>query len=166
MSYHRISGLGIACLAAIASGAFLMSCASFEHAPHPYGYVAEPVRMVPPEFVPGPIVFNNLMFGNNQSTLNAESKLVLEDAAALLRAHPADSLVITGFASDLGSARYNMQLGLRRAQAAKAYLVTRGISPDRLEVQSAGEGEPAVPNASPALQALNRRVVLEYISGY
>ncbi len=171
MICQRFLQIGIASVVAITTVVSLtmIGCATYDRAPRQYGYVSESAGAVPPappaELMSGPIVFKNLLFANNKSNLNPEAKSVLDEAAALLRAHPADSLLITGYASDLGSASYNTQLGLRRAEAVKAYLVGRGIDADRLEVRSAGEAEPAVPNTSSTLRTLNRRVVLTYIKG-
>lgn len=171
MIFQRVLQISMASVVAIATGVSLITagCASVDRGRGPYGY-AEPAA---PEFpsrtaeaMPRPVVFKNLLFGNNASTLNADARAVLDDAAAMLRANPNDSLVITGYASDPGSSSYNMVLGARRAEAAKAYLVSKGIAPDRLKIQSAGEEEPAVPNTSSDLRALNRRVVLTYTRGW
>jgi len=72
-----------------------------------------------------------------------------------------EDLLLGGHTCDEGSEDYNMALGLRRAEAVKAYLVKGGIPAERIKVKSYGETEPAVPNDGPN-RALNRRVDYDF----
>jgi OOP family OmpA-OmpF porin len=64
---------------------------------------------------------------------------------------------IEGHTCDLGTAEYNYDLSLRRAQATKSYLVSRGIESDRMITIGMGEGYPVVPNIDEQHRTQNRR---------
>jgi peptidoglycan-associated lipoprotein len=66
-------------------------------------------------------------------------------------------ITIVGFASQPGTATHNLALGLRRAEAAKAYLVSQGIEADRIEIGTGGEGQLAVEGSGETVDAQNRR---------
>ncbi len=59
-------------------------------------------------------------------------------------------IVVTGHASEPGTDSYNQALGLRRAEAVKAYLVSRGIAAGRIEVASAGRQQPVASGSGEA----------------
>lgn len=80
-------------------------------------------------------------------------KLVVE-----LTKHPQDTVLLEGHTCSTGDAAYNMALGLRRAEAVKAYLVQQGIAAERISTKSFGESEPVVPNDTPLHRQCNRRV--------
>jgi OOP family OmpA-OmpF porin len=65
---------------------------------------------------------------------------------------------VQGHTCNIGSEEYNMKLGQRRADAAKTYLVSRGISPDVLFPKSYGESKPKFPNDTRDNRAKNRRI--------
>ena len=65
---------------------------------------------------------------------------------------------VTGCADRAGSDSYNMELSLRRANAVRAGLVARGVSPDSITVVGRGETEPAVPTADGVKEQANRLV--------
>jgi peptidoglycan-associated lipoprotein len=98
-----------------------------------------------------------IFFENNKSNLTDSAQAVLNDKVTIFRANPAMKIVIVGFASRPGTATYNMALGLRRAEAAKAYLVAQGIDPLRVEIATRGEGELAVEGRGAVVDAANRR---------
>jgi len=82
----------------------------------------------------------------------------LDRKVELMNQHPKAKLMLEGHTDDLGSMEYNYQLGLDRAQAAKDYLVKKGINPNRLSVSSKGKTQPLVPNSDEANRFKNRRV--------
>ncbi len=76
--------------------------------------------------------------------------------------------VITGYTDDSGSEQANTPLSIKRADAAKEYLVTRhGIDPSRMTTDGKGSGEPAYDNSTPEGKAKNRRavIVVTFVSG-
>ena len=96
-------------------------------------------------------------FQNDQSSLSDSAKAILDDKVTVFRANPSMRIVISGFASQPGTAEYNMALGLRRAESAKAYLVSRGVDPIRIEIATKGEGQLLVEGPGEVADAQNRR---------
>jgi len=96
-------------------------------------------------------------FRNDESSLSDSARAILDDKVTVFRANPAMRIVISGFASQPGTADYNMALGLRRAEAAKAYLVSRGVDPVRIEIATKGEGQLLVEGPGEVADAQNRR---------
>jgi outer membrane protein OmpA-like peptidoglycan-associated protein len=64
----------------------------------------------------------------------------------------------------LGTKAVNLSIGLRRAEAAKAYLVAKGVAAERIRTASKGETEPLVPNTSEENRRKNRRVVMKIVN--
>lgn len=83
-------------------------------------------------------------FAHDKSDISDSAKRILDEKVQVFRANPAMRIVVVGYASEPGTAEYNMALGLRRAEAAKAYLVTQGVDPVRIEIATRGEGGPLV----------------------
>ena len=96
-------------------------------------------------------------FDNDRSDLSDSARAILDDKVTVFRANPAMRIVISGFASQPGTSDYNMALGLRRAEAAKAYLVSRGVDPIRVEIATKGEGQLLVEGPGEVADAENRR---------
>jgi outer membrane protein OmpA-like peptidoglycan-associated protein len=96
-------------------------------------------------------------FQNDQSSLSDSAKAILDDKVTVFRANPAMRIVISGFASQPGTVDYNLALGLRRAESAKAYLVSRGVDPIRIEIATKGEGQLLVEGPGELADAQNRR---------
>jgi outer membrane protein OmpA-like peptidoglycan-associated protein len=98
-----------------------------------------------------------IYFHNDRSDLSDSAKTTLSDKVTVFRANPAMRIVISGFASQPGTEAYNMALGLKRAEAAKAYLVSQGVDPIRIEIATRGEGQLAVEGPGEIADAANRR---------
>lgn len=96
-------------------------------------------------------------FLRDESALSDSAKAVLDEKVVVFRANPEMRIAITGYASAPGTENYNMALGLRRAQAAKDYLVSRGVEPVRIEIGTRGEGNLLVEGDSYYANSQNRR---------
>jgi peptidoglycan-associated lipoprotein len=96
-------------------------------------------------------------FQHDRSDLSDSAKVILDNKVTIFRENPAMRIVIVGFASQPGTADYNMALGLRRAEAAKAYLVSMGVDPIRVEIATRGEGQLLVEGPGEGADAENRR---------
>ncbi len=96
-------------------------------------------------------------FDFDQFTLTPEARDTLAQNAAYIKAHPGTKVVIEGYCDERGSDEYNLALGQRRADAAKKYLVSLGVSADRLSTISYGEEKPLDPGHNEEAYAKNRR---------
>lgn len=109
-------------------------------------------------------VQNTVNFEFDSAVLEESEKEILRRQAAWIRQFPDIKFRVYGHTDLVGSEAYNQRLGLRRAQAAVAYLTTQGISRARLEaVASFGETRPLVFTEGP--ERANRRTVTE-VSGF
>jgi outer membrane protein OmpA-like peptidoglycan-associated protein len=105
------------------------------------------------------IVFKEkILFGFNQSDLNATSKQGLNKLEDVLKKYPDTDLEIIGHTDDKGSHDYNQTLSERRAASVAEHLRANGIASTRIKTRGMGETDPKSPNDSEANQAENRRV--------
>ena len=96
-------------------------------------------------------------FATDSSILTDASKATLDGKVAIFRANPSMRIVIVGNTDERATDAYNLALGGRRADAAKAYLVSHGVDAIRVEIASRGESEPIAAGTSLDAQAQNRR---------
>jgi len=104
-------------------------------------------------------VKDRVFFATNKSTLTTASRDTLRKQAAWLRKNKDISVTIEGHADERGTREYNLALGERRANAVKDYLMTYGISGDRLSVISYGKERPVNSGSNPLAWSQNRRSV-------
>lgn len=104
-------------------------------------------------------------FEFNMSDIMADDHARLDRKAQLLKQFPTLRIRITGHRDERGSDQYNIALGMRRATAAKDYLVTAGIDASRIEVASLGREVPIDPASNEAAWAQNRRDEFDIIAG-
>jgi outer membrane protein OmpA-like peptidoglycan-associated protein len=105
----------------------------------------------------------SINFEFDQSTLTPAARQLLDEKLAVFRGDPAMAIAIVGYADSAGTDAYNMALGHRRADAAKAYLVSRGIDASRIMTDSQGQRQPANTGSNAQAQADNRRAVFSLI---
>ena len=79
---------------------------------------------------------DRVFFATNETILTTMSRDTLRKQAAWLRENPSVNVVLEGHADERGTREYNLALGERRANAAKDYLMTYGVSADRISVIS------------------------------
>ena len=105
-------------------------------------------------------VKDRVFFATNKSTLTTASRDTLRKQAAWMRKKGKDlSFTIEGHADERGTREYNLALGERRANAVKDYLMTYGISGNRLSVISYGKERPVNSGSNPLAWSQNRRSV-------
>ena len=102
---------------------------------------------------------DRVFFATNESVLTTRSRDTLRKQAAWLRKNSEINVVGEGHADERGTREYNLALGERRANAAKDYLMTYGISADRISVISYGKERPVDPGSNPLSWSKNRRSV-------
>ena len=104
-------------------------------------------------------VADRVFFATNESVLTTASRDTLRKQAEWLRKNSKINVVLEGHADERGTREYNLALGERRANAAKDYLMTYGISADRISVISYGKERPVDPGSNPLSWSKNRRSV-------
>ena len=102
---------------------------------------------------------DRVFFATNKSSLTTASRATLRKQANYLRKNKNLSVTIEGHADERGTREYNLALGERRANAAKDYLMTYGISGKRISVISYGKEKPVNPASTPLAWSQNRRSV-------
>jgi outer membrane protein OmpA-like peptidoglycan-associated protein len=112
----------------------------------------------------GEVRLDGLYFDFASDRLRAESDGTLQRLAAFMKAHPGRVLVVEGHTDDRGSAAFNADLSVRRANAVVKDLVRRGIDPVLMQAAGHGADAPVASNDSAEGRALNRRVVAHLAS--
>ena len=102
---------------------------------------------------------DRVFFATNESILTTASRETLRAQAAWLRKNSSINIVLEGHADERGTREYNLALGERRANAAKDYLMTYGISGKRISVISYGKEKPVNTASSALAWSQNRRSV-------
>ena len=102
---------------------------------------------------------DRVFFATNESVLTTASRDTLRKQAAWMRTNDSLSFTIEGHADERGTREYNLALGERRANVAKDYLMTYGISGNRLSVISYGKERPVNSGSNPLAWSQNRRSV-------
>jgi len=104
-------------------------------------------------------VKDRVFFATNKTTLTTASRDTLRKQAAFMRKKKDVKFAIEGHADERGTREYNLALGERRANAVKDYLMTYGISGNRLSVISYGKERPVNSGSDPLAWSQNRRSV-------
>ena len=104
-------------------------------------------------------VKDRVFYATNKSTLTTASRDTLRKQAAWMRKKKNLKFVLEGHADERGTREYNLALGERRANAVKDYLMTYGISGNRLSVISYGKERPVNSGSTPLSWSQNRRSV-------
>ena len=104
-------------------------------------------------------VADRVFFATNKSSLTTKSRETLRKQATYLRKNKNLNVTIEGHADERGTREYNLALGERRANSAKDYLMTYGISGKRISVISYGKEKPVNPGSDALAWSQNRRSV-------
>jgi outer membrane protein OmpA-like peptidoglycan-associated protein len=130
---------------------------------------APPAPVAPPPPRPAPrTTSDEIFFDGKSARLTNIAKAVLDGVALRMKNDLNATAVVTGYTDSTGSEQANLELGAKRAQAAKDYLVTRhGIDPGRIATESKGAADPAYDNTTAEGKAKNRRaqIVVTLVSG-
>ena len=141
-----------------------------EAAPAPAPAPAPVVTPAPAPKVIVPVVTSekvsfaaSALFDFDKAVLKSEGKKQLDDMASKLQAINLEVVVAVGHTDSVGSAAYNQKLSIRRAEAVKAYLVSKGIAANRVDTEGNGEKQPVADNQTAEGRSKNRRVEIEVV---
>jgi len=102
-------------------------------------------------------------FDFDKSVLKPAGKAKLEDLVSKLKGTDIEVVVATGHTDWTGTDAYNLKLSMRRANAVKAFLVSKGVPADRVFTEGKGESKPVASNRTSEGRAKNRRVEVEVV---
>ena len=101
-------------------------------------------------------VGHRVFFGYDQYSLTPQAQATLQRQADFLKQHSNVRVVVSGNCDERGTREYNLALGARRAEAARAYLVSMGIDSSRVTAVSYGKERPIDPRSTEEAWSLNR----------
>ena len=126
------------------------------------------VAPVAPPAPPKPIVEKvnfaaDAFFDTGKADLKADGKTKLDDLVSKMGAITLEVIIAVGHTDAEGSDSSNQKLSVRRAEAVKAYLTSKGIEATRVYTEGKGESSPVADNATKEGRAKNRRVEIEVV---
>jgi len=128
-----------------------------------------PKVVAPPPPPPQPVAATKVtyaadaFFDFDKSVLKPEGKAKLDDLVGKVKGINLEVIIAVGHTDSVGSDAYNQKLSVRRAEAVKAYLVSKGIEKNRVYTEGKGEKQPVADNKTKEGRAKNRRVEIEVV---
>jgi OmpA-OmpF porin, OOP family len=105
----------------------------------------------------------DVLFDFDKAVIKPDGRSKLDDLANKMRSINLEVVIAIGHADSVGSDAYNQSLSVRRAEAVKAYLVSKGLEGNRVYTEGKGEKQPVADNKTSDGRAKNRRTEIEVI---
>jgi OmpA-OmpF porin, OOP family len=102
-------------------------------------------------------------FDFNKYVIKPEAKAKLDDLVDKIKAINLEVIIAVGHTDSVGSDEYNQKLSMRRSNAVKAYLISKGVDKSRIYTEGKGEKQPVADNGTKEGRAKNRRVEIEVV---
>ena len=129
--------------------------------------VAAPAPAPTPAPAPAPVMAMTMqaetLFDFDKSVLKPAGKETLDALVADVAKVNVETVIAVGHTDAIGTNSYNQALSIRRVEAVKAYLVSKGIPADQIKTEGRGEGQPVASNQTREGRAKNRRVEIEVV---
>jgi OOP family OmpA-OmpF porin len=103
------------------------------------------------------------LFDFDKAIVKPEGRKLLDQVVGRAQAVNLETIIAIGHTDSIGSDAYNQALSVRRAEAVKAYLVTKGVAANRITASGKGKSQPVADNRTAAGREKNRRVDVEII---
>ena len=102
-------------------------------------------------------------FDFDKSVLKPEGKAKLDDLVGKVKDINLEVIIAVGHTDSVGGDAYNQALSVRRSEAVKAYLTSKGVEKNRVYTEGKGEKQPVADNKTSEGRAKNRRVEIEVV---
>ena len=102
-------------------------------------------------------------FDFDKAVLKPEGQAKLDDLVSKMSGLNLEVIIAVGHTDSVGTDAYNQKLSVRRAEAVKAYLVSKGVEKNRIYTEGKGEKQPVADNKTAEGRAKNRRVEIEVV---
>ena len=102
-------------------------------------------------------------FDFDKSVLKPEGRAKLDDLVSKMSGLNLEVIIAVGHTDSVGTDAYNQKLSIRRSEAVKAYLVSKGVEKNRVYTEGKGEKQPVADNKTAEGRAKNRRVEIEVV---
>jgi OOP family OmpA-OmpF porin len=132
--------------------------------PPPPAAAAPAPAPVPPAVAASKVTFAaDAFFDFDKYVLKPEGRAKLDDLVSKIKDVNLEVIIAVGHTDSIGSQAYNQKLSVRRAEAVKAYLVSKGIEKNRIYTEGKGKTQPVADNRTAEGRAKNRRVEIEVV---
>lgn len=133
-------------------------------APPPVATPAPAPAPVPPAVAASKVTFAaDAFFDFDKYVLKPEGRAKLDDLVSKIKDVNLEVIIAVGHTDSIGTVAYNQKLSVRRAEAVKAYLVSKGIEKNRVYTEGKGKSQPIADNRTAEGRAKNRRVEIEVV---
>ncbi|MES2281469.1 MAG: OmpA family protein [Pseudomonadota bacterium] len=145
-------------------GAIAPAVAPRAAAPAPVAAAPAPAPAPAPATVASKVTYAaDAFFDFDKSVIKPEGKAKLDDLVGKIKDINLEVIIAVGHTDSVGSDSYNQKLSVRRSEAVKAYLVSKGIEKNRVYTEGKGEKQPVADNKTSEGRAKNRRVEIEVV---
>jgi len=118
----------------------------------------------PQPVVPTKVTYaSDAFFDFDKAVLKPEGKAKLDDLVGKVKGINLEVIIAVGHTDSVGADTYNQKLSVKRSEAVKAYLVSKGIEKNRVYTEGKGEKQPVADNKTKEGRAKNRRVEIEVV---